>query len=196
MYPGASSLLQSPTPSNPRPAAGLRPCPFPSCAKQFTHQFQLTAHLRTHTGECPYPCPASGCDKAFKWRSSLAHHTRSHSRQDHGLYLHSQDARSPGSQMAVGLRRTKPRVSTRGPLLQKPLGEEEEIVCWAERFVRDSDHMFGEVGTSGALIGFGDDVERVEGPKKEIMISNGKDGELSELTDRDWKQVFDELILK
>mmetsp|Transcript_24625 Transcript_24625/g.61513 ORF Transcript_24625/g.61513 Transcript_24625/m.61513 type:complete len:152 (+) Transcript_24625:210-665(+) len=136
MYPGASSMLQPPTPSNPRPAAGLRPCPFPSCAKQFTHQFQLTAHLRTHTGECPYPCPASGCDKAFKWRSSLAHHTRLHTLKSQSLLPPMLSSRK---MVAGTLSRTKSREIAR--VLPGEAG-----MCWAEQFLRDSESLVGDVG--------------------------------------------------
>ncbi|CAO1624096.1 unnamed protein product [Parajaminaea phylloscopi] len=54
-------------------------CPVPGCGSQFTRQFNLRSHLRSHADERPFKCPAPGCDKAFaRAHDAKRHHETLH----------------------------------------------------------------------------------------------------------------------
>lgn len=76
------STLRQPMPSSfdSYRAGHKYPCTFPNCTKLFERRYNLSVHLRRHTGETPYTCEVPGCGKQFKWRSSMAHHNKTHER--------------------------------------------------------------------------------------------------------------------
>lgn len=54
-------------------------CPVQGCGSQFTRQFNLRSHLRSHADERPFKCPAPGCDKAFaRAHDAKRHHETLH----------------------------------------------------------------------------------------------------------------------
>eukprot|EP00300_Choanocystis_sp_HF-7_P035502 c493_g1_i2.p1 GENE.c493_g1_i2~~c493_g1_i2.p1 ORF type:complete len:177 (+),score=4.19 c493_g1_i2:65-595(+) len=54
------------------------PCPYDTCGKAFRTQYDLIAHIRTHTGERPFRCSFPGCQKAFSQSGGLIRHNRVH----------------------------------------------------------------------------------------------------------------------
>ena len=49
------------------------------CPYRSKDSSQLTVHLRTHTGDCPFVCRGFGdCAAAFKTNSDLTRHRRTH----------------------------------------------------------------------------------------------------------------------
>mmetsp|Transcript_15540 Transcript_15540/g.41808 ORF Transcript_15540/g.41808 Transcript_15540/m.41808 type:complete len:174 (+) Transcript_15540:104-625(+) len=163
--------MGSQTPNSPQPllASTSRPiradlhCPLPTCKRQFPRPSQLADHLLTHTGERPYHCAALGCEKVYEWRSSLAAHARVHGRKGHSLPRNFY----AGNDWSGG--RTHPRSSNEAPV-------EEADLLWAERFVRDSAGLVGEVDKAD----FGGFVEATEGSEAEFLDTDGKGDELVE----------------
>eukprot|EP00744_Colponema_vietnamica_P001315 GILI01002194.1.p1 GENE.GILI01002194.1~~GILI01002194.1.p1 ORF type:complete len:208 (+),score=26.58 GILI01002194.1:133-756(+) len=48
------------------------------CGKEFRQQYNLTRHIRSHTGYRPYKCNMDGCTKSFSTASVLRTHQRVH----------------------------------------------------------------------------------------------------------------------
>ena len=48
------------------------------CPYRSKDSSQLTVHLRSHTGDCPFVCPYENCSTSFKTNSDLKRHIRIH----------------------------------------------------------------------------------------------------------------------
>jgi uncharacterized Zn-finger protein len=57
------------------PVNGLFSCPFPDCEKVFTRRYNLTSHLRVHSGDRPFACPH--CEVSFCRKHDLTRHIKS-----------------------------------------------------------------------------------------------------------------------
>ena len=54
------------------------PCTWEGCSKAFPSQWNLTEHLRTHTGVKPFVCDFEGCSYASVAKHKLERHSRLH----------------------------------------------------------------------------------------------------------------------
>lgn len=68
----------------PAGAAGTptHTCKVPGCNRAFARTYNLSTHMRTHTGDCPYACDDKSCAKKFKWKSSLTSHRKFHEKRE------------------------------------------------------------------------------------------------------------------
>lgn len=68
----------------PAAAAGAptHTCKVPGCNRAFARTYNLSTHMRTHTGDCPYACEDKSCAKKFKWKSSLTSHRKFHEKRE------------------------------------------------------------------------------------------------------------------
>lgn len=68
----------------PATAAGAptHTCKVPGCNRAFARTYNLSTHMRTHTGDCPYACEDKSCAKKFKWKSSLTSHRKFHEKRE------------------------------------------------------------------------------------------------------------------
>lgn len=57
-------------------------CPEKDCNRGFSKRWNLSVHMRIHTGVTPFKC--RGCGKEFRWRSSLKSHELTHSQEVDG----------------------------------------------------------------------------------------------------------------
>lgn len=57
-------------------------CKEPGCNRAFARTYNLSTHMRTHTGDCPYACADKSCAKRFKWKSSLTSHKKFHEKRE------------------------------------------------------------------------------------------------------------------
>ncbi|GAB0493952.1 hypothetical protein MMPV_005240 [Pyropia vietnamensis] len=57
-------------------------CKVPGCNRAFARTYNLSTHMRTHTGDCPYACDDKSCAKKFKWKSSLTSHRKFHEKRE------------------------------------------------------------------------------------------------------------------
>lgn len=64
------------------PGAPTHTCKVPGCNRAFARTYNLSTHMRTHTGDCPYACDDKSCAKRFKWKSSLTSHRKFHEKRE------------------------------------------------------------------------------------------------------------------
>lgn len=54
-------------------------CPYENCAKRYAKRSHVVAHMRIHTGECPFTCLWPSCNARFMRSDQLTRHKRQHS---------------------------------------------------------------------------------------------------------------------
>lgn len=62
-------------------SGGIFPCPLADCNNIFARRYNLSVHMRKHTGETPYTCLIPGCGDKFTWRSETLDHSKIHESQ-------------------------------------------------------------------------------------------------------------------
>ncbi|KAG9321089.1 hypothetical protein KVV02_007614 [Mortierella alpina] len=77
--PRSSSAVKK-TPSRPKKVNGnIHNCQF--CPKTFSRPYNLSSHIKTHSGDKPYACVYDGCKSRFLRPYDLARHERNHNGQ-------------------------------------------------------------------------------------------------------------------
>ncbi|KAF9430395.1 hypothetical protein BGZ94_007046 [Podila epigama] len=74
--PPAQTTSSSPNPSSPTPSSTQQRFACPHCGRTFERQYNLNAHVRTHTGARVHSCDI--CHKAFLRPYDLSRHQRIH----------------------------------------------------------------------------------------------------------------------
>lgn len=81
---GSAAILPVSSRRKPAGATGTpsHTCKVPGCNRAFARTYNLSTHMRTHTGDCPYECEDKSCAKKFKWKSSLTSHRKYHEKRE------------------------------------------------------------------------------------------------------------------